>query len=353
MGDKVGGGGGGEAYAKVVKKSLPTLLPDEEDDGGRTEAGDSAVSEVVWLGVPSKKPESALAEFWAKLGWDSGLASKDCVLCKSAGTGVEVATVSAAFGNLTDRFIHVFFCSACKNYFARRRQADADTPAPFLTRMESTTVDPPPKEPLWDTTGDFAAPSDEQLGDLFAGVKISEKPKEKVVSTAASSKGNVSKGKKSKGILIEFYEEHEAGADSHDHERALLEKYNKEAQELGEETFRAGESTAKRNESKDDSCNPDSFVAQLNLEPDQRVRYSYEGRPLIPFPEARAKVSAKRKCPTCGGAREFEFQLTPQSLLDINGQTGLNLDFSTLLVFTCKESCADGAIEEVMAVDSL
>uniref|UniRef100_A0A915MDM3 Programmed cell death protein 2 C-terminal domain-containing protein n=1 Tax=Meloidogyne javanica TaxID=6303 RepID=A0A915MDM3_MELJA len=46
-------------------------------------------------------------------------------------------------------------------------------------------------------------------------------------------------------------------------------------------------------------------------------------------------------CELCGGPRQFEFQLMPYllSLIDIDSVGGQSLDWATLLIFTCKNSC--------------
>lgn len=47
----------------------------------------------------------------------------------------------------------------------------------------------------------------------------------------------------------------------------------------------------------------------------------------------------------CGAPREFEFQIMPQLLffLKVDSKAKDALDWGTLVVYTCKESCGDGS----------
>jgi len=50
-------------------------------------------------------------------------------------------------------------------------------------------------------------------------------------------------------------------------------------------------------------------------------------------------------CSACGSAREFEFQVLPQLLyfLKVDSKAKDALDWGTLVVYTCKDSCGDGS----------
>lgn len=78
------------------------------------------------------------------------------------------------------------------------------------------------------------------------------------------------------------------------------------------------------------------FKKCIEAEPEQIIRYDRGGWPLLiannPRPE---NVPA---CEYCGSDRQFEFEIMPQ-MLSVLKET--DLDWGVLLVYTCKNSCAD------------
>lgn len=84
------------------------------------------------------------------------------------------------------------------------------------------------------------------------------------------------------------------------------------------------------------------FKKRVEPEPDQVLRYCRGGEPL--WVSAFHKPSAEEipRC-SCGAERVFEFQVMPQLLNFLKlDSLGVSLDWGTLCVYTCKESCAIG-----------
>ncbi|XP_062245150.1 programmed cell death protein 2-like isoform X1 [Platichthys flesus] len=101
------------------------------------------------------------------------------------------------------------------------------------------------------------------------------------------------------------------------------------------------------------------FMKRISLCPQQILRYCRGGGTLFisePPPHVAQVVSA---CGSCGGARTFELQLMPAlvSLLQrTDGGAELELEFGTVLVFTCVNSCwtagSGSAVEEFCLVQT-
>ncbi|XP_035012821.2 programmed cell death protein 2-like isoform X1 [Hippoglossus stenolepis] len=102
------------------------------------------------------------------------------------------------------------------------------------------------------------------------------------------------------------------------------------------------------------------FMKRISLCPQQILRYCRGGRTLFisePPPNVAQVVSA---CGSCGGARTFELQLMPAlvSLLQRKdgGGAEVDLEFGTVLVFTCVNSCwtagSGSAVEEFCFVQT-
>jgi len=83
------------------------------------------------------------------------------------------------------------------------------------------------------------------------------------------------------------------------------------------------------------------FRRRLEQNPEQVLRYQRAGQPLwadrINTPKDEKDVEP---CPLCGSPRVFEFQIMPRllSYLDVDC-VGKSLDWATVAVYTCKESC--------------
>lgn len=94
------------------------------------------------------------------------------------------------------------------------------------------------------------------------------------------------------------------------------------------------------------------FMKKISLCPQQILRYCRGGCPLFisePPCNVAQMVSA---CDACGASRTFELQLMPAlvSLLQTRGGSGGQVEFGTVLVYTCRNSCwtagSKSALEE-------
>ncbi|XP_029952415.1 programmed cell death protein 2-like [Salarias fasciatus] len=101
------------------------------------------------------------------------------------------------------------------------------------------------------------------------------------------------------------------------------------------------------------------FMKRIAPCPQQILRYSHGGRPLFVSSPPAAASRLAPPCGSCGAARTFELQLMPAlvSLLrraDRGG--GGELEFGTVLVYTCSGSCwapgSNSALEEVCFVQA-
>ncbi|KAK5643666.1 hypothetical protein RI129_007511 [Pyrocoelia pectoralis] len=78
------------------------------------------------------------------------------------------------------------------------------------------------------------------------------------------------------------------------------------------------------------------FRKRIERDPDQVIRYQRDGVPLWIADEPT--LSEIPKCELCNGPRQFELQVMPQ-MLSVLGEN--ELDWGTLVVYSCKSSCAD------------
>lgn len=94
------------------------------------------------------------------------------------------------------------------------------------------------------------------------------------------------------------------------------------------------------------------FMKKISSCPQQILRYCRGGRPLFLSEPPCSVAQMVSACGACGGSRTFELQLMPAlvSLLQTAGGGGGQVEFGTVLVFTCTKSCweagSTGALEE-------
>ncbi|XP_040591447.1 programmed cell death protein 2-like isoform X2 [Mesocricetus auratus] len=81
------------------------------------------------------------------------------------------------------------------------------------------------------------------------------------------------------------------------------------------------------------------FMKRIAACQEQILRYSWSGEPLF-LTCPTSDVSEVPACGGCGGQRTFEFQLMPAlvSMLS-SADGGLTVEFGTVLVYTCEQSC--------------
>ncbi|XP_076861738.1 programmed cell death protein 2-like isoform X2 [Brachyhypopomus gauderio] len=84
------------------------------------------------------------------------------------------------------------------------------------------------------------------------------------------------------------------------------------------------------------------FMKRISLCPEQVLRYNWSGSPLLLMKPPSILKQIVPACAHCGSPRVFEFQLMPAlvSLLhNTDPSSELVLEFGTVLVYTCRESC--------------
>jgi len=80
------------------------------------------------------------------------------------------------------------------------------------------------------------------------------------------------------------------------------------------------------------------FRTRMKDYPSQVMRYDFGGKPL--YVSSHNQPQNIPPCMKCGGPREFELQVMPQLLVHMNvDSTGASIDWGTLMVYSCKESC--------------
>jgi pre-rRNA-processing protein TSR4 len=97
------------------------------------------------------------------------------------------------------------------------------------------------------------------------------------------------------------------------------------------------------------------FKKKLDLNPEQCYRYCFGGQPLW----AREVQEQAGTCAACGGPRVYEMQLMPpllyflqQAYKDLPPSLYATHDWewSTVIVFSCAQSCSQGAGDQPMIV---
>lgn len=101
------------------------------------------------------------------------------------------------------------------------------------------------------------------------------------------------------------------------------------------------------------------FMKKISLCPQQILRYCRGGNPLFISEPPANMAQVVSACGSCGGSRTFELQLMPAlvSLLQRAGGGGeVELEFGTVLVYTCRNSCwtaaSGSAVEEFCFVQA-
>ncbi|XP_071441894.1 programmed cell death protein 2 [Hetaerina americana] len=87
----------------------------------------------------------------------------------------------------------------------------------------------------------------------------------------------------------------------------------------------------------------EKFRKKIHSNPDQVLRYERGGKPLWVSANNIPKETDLPKCPYCHEKRQFEFQVLPQMLSYLQmDDIGKSIDWGTLVIFTCSESCDSG-----------
>ncbi|XP_054475698.1 LOW QUALITY PROTEIN: programmed cell death protein 2-like [Anoplopoma fimbria] len=263
-------------------------------------------------------------------------------------------------GSPYHRNLHLFACTsaACSGrsdtWTALRSQS--------LEERTPSRPDPPQEAPLaatdWcDTADDWGVEEGGGGGGGGGGVKEEEEG-------GASGEFDVSSqlqdlrlldSQDDVPVLREFFisvvEESDLCGEEDDlhHARKLLKEYERrEGVAVGElEDGDGGGDGGKEKYEKTRARHGDAvfsrFMKKISLCPQQILRYSHGGKPLFisePPADLDRLVTA---CGSCGGTRTFELQLMPALVSLLRGKDGggveAELEFGTVLVYTCRDSC--------------
>ncbi|NXT82310.1 PDD2L protein, partial [Zapornia atra] len=81
------------------------------------------------------------------------------------------------------------------------------------------------------------------------------------------------------------------------------------------------------------------FMKRISVCNEQILRYSWGGQPLfITCPPANINKGIPA-CGNCGSNRVFEFQLMPALVSMLQSDSDLQVEFGTVIVYTCERSC--------------
>lgn len=159
-----------------------------------------------------------------------------------------------------------------------------------------------------------------------------------------------------RSFFISVVEESDLGEeDDLAHAQQLLREYERrEGVAVGElEGGSGGEEKYEKIRARHGDAVFSRFMKKISLCPQQIMRYCRGGQPLFISEPPSNMAQLVLPCGSCGGSRTFELQLMPAlvSLLrqEDGGSAESELEFGTLLVYTCRNSCWTAG--QVSAVD--
>ena len=168
-----------------------------------------------------------------------------------------------------------------------------------------------------------------------------------------------------RSFFISVVEEGDLGGEEDElqHAQQLLREYERrEGVVVGElndgGSGGGGEETYEKTGARHGDAVFSRFMKRISPCPQQILRYCRGGRPLFvsePPSDAGRSVPA---CGSCGGPRTFELQLMPALVGLLRRKDGgeAELEFGTVLVYTCTSSCwtqdSRSAVEEFCLVQS-
>ncbi|KAM9375841.1 programmed cell death protein 2-like [Pholidichthys leucotaenia] len=133
-----------------------------------------------------------------------------------------------------------------------------------------------------------------------------------------------------------------------DHARVLLQEYQRrEGTAVGDFEGSGcdgggGEEKYEKTRARHGDAVFSRFMKRISACPQQVLRYCRAGKPLFMSEPPSNMAQLVTACSACGGLRTFELQLMPAlvSLLQRrDGGEGAELEFGTVLVYTCAKSC--------------
>lgn len=277
---------------------------------------------------------------------------------------VHLCQVSLPFEEWEERTIYVFGCWKCDDSYRAVRQqrrrsrsrgsrgargVGEDASGSSSARLQTTV----PTSTLGSWGGGDGEDDDVDLGELVKSTarRLEVSRGDEQSSSKELVEDDDDEGEKKKRedarttIVLEMVPESAApsrgGGAEFEHERRLLEKYNKTAKAMGEDTFDFVVPTRVRGEDHD-------YVSRLALNPKQRIRVCYGAKPLLPESVNKTgSIAPPPACENCGAQRKFEFQIVSTFIPDAEKALKRTFDWCTLLVYGCDESCQGGNLEEV------
>ncbi|XP_044048253.1 programmed cell death protein 2-like isoform X2 [Siniperca chuatsi] len=168
-------------------------------------------------------------------------------------------------------------------------------------------------------------------------------------------------------FFISVVEESDLGGEEDDlhHARELLREYERrEGVAVGElegGEGGGGQEKYEKTKARHGDAVFSRFMKKISLCPQQILRYCRGGKPLFISEPPSNMAQVVSACGSCGGSRTFELQLMPAlvSLLQRkDGGAEAELEFGTVLVYTCTNSCwtagsgSGSAVEEFCFVQT-
>lgn len=153
------------------------------------------------------------------------------------------------------------------------------------------------------------------------------------------------------------------GQNDVDHANKLLQEYQERERvtvgELESCEGEGGEEKYEKTKAKHGDAVFASFMKRISLCPEQVLRYSWSASPLFISEPPSNIHQMVPPCAQCGSPRVFEFQLMP-ALVSLLHSTDLSselvLEFGTVLIYTCRESCwtsrSNTPVEEFLFVQA-
>ncbi|XP_041852999.1 programmed cell death protein 2-like [Melanotaenia boesemani] len=131
-----------------------------------------------------------------------------------------------------------------------------------------------------------------------------------------------------------------------EHAQELLRDYEKRegvaVGQLEESRAGGGEEKYEKTRPKHGDAAFCRFMKTISLCPEQILRYCRGGKPLFISKPPSNMAELVSACSSCGGPRTFELQLMPALVSLLQGKDGgseTELEFGTVLVYTCTNSC--------------
>lgn len=148
-------------------------------------------------------------------------------------------------------------------------------------------------------------------------------------------------------FFVSVVEEADLGGEEDDlqHAQKLLKEYERRegvtVGELEDGEGGGGEEKYEKTRARHGDAVFSRFMKRISLCPQQILRYCRGGEPLFISEPPSNMAQVVPACGSCGGSRMFELQLMPAlvSLLQRKDGAEAQLEFGTVLVYTCRTSC--------------